>query len=68
MSVVPNYLFSSRPALAVTLMGLAGPYGQSKGIGGDSFQRHLNFEEVYLRIESVNSSSADTVVMVFKCS
>lgn len=48
-------------------MGLAGPCGQRKGIRGDSFQRDLNFKEVYLRIESVNSFSADTIVVVFKC-
>lgn len=60
MSVMPNYLCSYTPALAVKMMGLAGSYGQSKGIGGDSLQRDLNFKEVYLRIESVNSFSADS--------
>lgn len=48
-------------------MGLAGPYGQRKYIRGDSFQRDLNFKEVYLRIVSVNSFSADIIVVVFMC-
>lgn len=51
----------------LVLMDLVGPCGQREGVRGDSFQRALNFKEVYLRIESVNSFSADTIVVVFKC-
>lgn len=71
-SLNPSLFRADGPAVftitsRLVLMGLAGPYGQRKYIRGDSFQRDLNFKEVYLGIVSVNSFSRDIIVVVFKC-